>query len=106
MLLLVLRQPLKSQAKTSAQILVGTGPFVFAGWEKDSKITLTANKDYWDGKPKVDKLIFEVVKENSVRANKLMAGEADIIDGIDPNDVERLKGDAKLNFSTSPGYEY
>ncbi|HWQ41624.1 MAG TPA: ABC transporter substrate-binding protein [Desulfosporosinus sp.] len=82
---------------------VGTGPFVFAGWEKDSKITLTANKDYWDGKPKIDKLIFEVVKENSVRANKLMAGEADIIDGIDPNDVERLKGDAKLNFSTSPG---
>lgn len=96
-------EAVKKYGKDFGMHPVGTGPFVFDSWEKDSKISLKANPDYWDGKPKVDKLIFEVVKENSVRANKLMAGEADIIDGIDPNDVERLKGDANLNFMTSPG---
>lgn len=82
---------------------VGTGPFVFESWQKDSMITLTANADYWDGKPNVDKVIFEVVKENSVRADKLMTGEVDIIDGIDPNDVDRLKADSNVNFLSAPG---
>jgi len=96
-------EAIKKMGKDFGANPVGTGPFVFESWEKDARITLKANQDYWDGKPKVDKLIFEVVKENSVRANKLIAGEADIIDGIDPDDVERLKGDAKLNVSTAPG---
>jgi len=93
----------KKYGKDFGQHPVGTGPFVFDSWEKDAQITLKANKDYWDGAPKVDKLIFQVVKENSVRANKLLAGEVDIIDGIDPNDVDRVKSDPNVNFVTSPG---
>lgn len=82
---------------------VGTGPYIFVNWEKEAKITLKANPDYWDGKPKTDKLVFEVVKEKSVRADKLIAGEADIIDGVAPEDIERLKGNQNLNVTLFPG---
>ena len=82
---------------------VGTGAFVFESWEKEQQITLTANKDWWGGKPKIDKLVFKVTKENAVRANEMLAGEIDMMDGVDPNDVVRLKGDANVKILQAPG---
>lgn len=70
---------------------VGTGPFVFEKWDKDQQIVLVKNKSYWGVKGKVDKIVFQTVKENSVRASQLITGAADIIDGIDPNDVKKLE---------------
>ncbi len=39
---------------------VGCGPFRFASWEKDKKIILIANKDYYKGRPYLDTLIFKI----------------------------------------------
>jgi ABC-type transport system substrate-binding protein len=36
---------------------IGTGPFVFKRWEKGVKIELSANKNYWRGKPRIDTFI-------------------------------------------------
>jgi len=82
---------------------VGTGPFIFESWEKDNQITLVANKDYWGGAPKVDKIVFKVIPENSVRVAELEAGTIDMMDGVDPNDMERIKGSSDLNLMTQPG---
>jgi len=81
----------------------GTGPFIFERWDKDQQIVLVANEDYWDGAPKVDKLVFKVTKENAVRANELLAGEVDMIDGIDPNDVARLEASDAVGVAKGPG---
>ncbi|KKM08836.1 ABC transporter substrate-binding protein [Clostridiales bacterium PH28_bin88] len=81
---------------------VGTGPFKFVKWEKDQQIVLEANKDYWGEKPKVDKVVFKVTKENSVRASELISGAVDIIDGVDPNDVKKLE-DSGLKVLKAPG---
>lgn len=51
---------------------VGTGPFVFKSYQKDSNIRYTGNKDYW--KPddvKIDNLIFAITTDPSVRMQKL-----------------------------------
>ena len=51
---------------------VGTGPFVFKSYQKDSNIRYTGNKDYW--KPddvKIDNLIFAITTDPSVRIQKL-----------------------------------
>lgn len=70
---------------------VGTGPYKFVKWDKGQSITLEKNADYWGPKPDADKIIFKFVKENSVRASELMAGSVDIMDGLDPNDIPKLK---------------
>jgi peptide/nickel transport system substrate-binding protein len=81
---------------------VGTGPFKFVKWDKSQAITLERNNDYWGTKAKADKVVFRFIKENSVRASELIAGSADIIDGVDPNDVQKLK-DSKMEIFNGKG---
>ena len=81
---------------------VGTGPFKFVKWDKGQSIVLEKNQDYWGDKPKLDKVVFQFIKENSVRASKLMTGEVDAIDGVDPNDVAQIKSKGDTIFS-EPG---
>jgi peptide/nickel transport system substrate-binding protein len=82
---------------------VGTGPFKFVEWVRDDHITLEANKDYWGGKPKVDKLIFRVVPEASVRLLKLEQGEVHIVADVSPDDYPRIQNNKDLKLVTQPG---
>ncbi|RML27883.1 Dipeptide-binding ABC transporter, periplasmic substrate-binding component, partial [Pseudomonas savastanoi pv. retacarpa] len=51
---------------------IGTGPFVFKSYQKDSNIRYTGNKDYWKPEDvKVDNLIFAITTDASVRMQKL-----------------------------------
>jgi len=81
---------------------VGTGPYKFVEWKKGQQITMEANKDYWGGAPKVDKLVFRFIKENSVRASALKTGEIQAMIGVDPNDVKMLE-DAGIKVDKIPG---
>jgi len=70
---------------------VGTGPYTFVSWDKNQSLKLKKNDTYWGVKPKADNIVFKFTKENSVRASDLMTGGTDIIDGVDPNDIPKLK---------------
>ena len=70
---------------------MGTGPFKFEKWDKDQQIVLVKNKSYWGKQALVDKVVFKVTKENSVRASELLTGAIDIMDGVDVNDVKTLE---------------
>lgn len=82
---------------------VGTGPFKLVEWVRNDHITLEANKDYWDGAPKVDKLIYQIVPESSVRLLKLEQGEIHIVADVSPDDYERIRGNAELTLLDQPG---
>ncbi len=82
---------------------VGTGPFKFVEWVRNDHITLEANPDYWGGAPKVDKLIFRVVPESSVRLLKLEQGEVDILADVNPEDYTRIEENADLTLLRQPG---
>ncbi|SFC18021.1 ABC transporter substrate-binding protein [Clostridium uliginosum] len=81
---------------------VGTGPFKFVSWDKGEKVTIEKNNDYWGEKPILDKVVIKITKENSVRASELMTGSIDAMDGLDPNDVPKLK-EKQINIFNEPG---
>lgn len=81
---------------------VGTGPFKFVSWEKGEKVTIEKNNDYWGEKAKLDKVVIKITKENSVRASELMTGSIDAMDGLDPNDVDKLK-EKNMTIFSQPG---
>ncbi|WP_028983884.1 ABC transporter substrate-binding protein [Sporolactobacillus terrae] len=82
---------------------VGTGPYVFKSWKKNNTITLTKNKNYWQkGLPKLDSIIFKVIPDNSARLNALKNGEIDLMDGLNPSDIDGIKGNKDFHVYYRP----
>ncbi|TDR82807.1 ABC transporter substrate-binding protein [Paludibacterium purpuratum] len=83
---------------------IGTGPFVFKSYIKDSTIRYSANPSYFAGRAKVDQLIFAVTPSPSVRLQKLKAGECQIALSPTPQDVLSARGDTALKVQSSPAF--
>lgn len=75
---------------------VGTGPFQFVRYEKDSQIRFEANPTYFEGKPAIDKLVFAITVEPNVRAQKLKRGECQFVAEPSVLDLPTLKKEANL----------
>jgi len=82
---------------------VGTGPFVFKSYDKDTLIRFEANKDYWQGVPKVDKLVFAITPDPNVRYQKLKAGECHMVIEPSPADIPAMRKDSNLKVLEAPG---
>ena len=82
---------------------VGTGPFQLVTWVPGQKIVLDAFEDHWEGRPKLDKLVFKPIPENAVRLLELESGEIHGMSGINPDDVARIRRHPRLQLLTQPG---
>lgn len=71
---------------------VGTGPYSFVSWTKNSDIKLKRFDGYWDKEHagKAKNIVFRFIAESSTRVTALANGEADIIDGVDEADVDQV----------------
>jgi peptide/nickel transport system substrate-binding protein len=58
---------------------VGTGPFSVESWKKGQECLLRANPRYFAGKPRVDQLVFKIIRDPDARAMALEAGNVDLI---------------------------
>lgn len=59
---------------TAAGTAVGTGRFKFVEWVPDDHITVERNDDWWGGAPKLERIIFRSIPDNSARFAELQAG--------------------------------
>ncbi len=87
---------------------IGTGPFKFSEFVPDSHVIAVANKEYWAGSPKIDKVIIKAVSQDTANA-QIINGEIDIMDLSNFNpDVLKTLTDAKveLNFANSVTAQY
>ncbi len=58
---------------------IGTGPFKLVKWEKDREIVLEANKDYFLGRPYLDKIIYLKGGNVNINFERLKKGEFDVL---------------------------
>lgn len=82
---------------------VGTGPFIFRSYRKDSDIRYEANPEYFEGKPQIDRLVFAITKEPTVRVQKLRRGECHLIAEPPPADIKTLKADGRIKVLEQDG---
>ena len=85
------------------QAPIGTGPFEFVQYTKDSTIRYKAFKDYWGPKVKIDNLVFSINKDPAVRLAKLRANECQIISFPNVADLPSIKADKTLQLQEQPG---
>ncbi len=82
---------------------IGTGPFRFKRYEKDSLIRYEAHPDYFRGKTPIDNLVFIITPDASVRTQKLKTGECHIIGEPAATDLQMFKRDPKLRVLQRTG---
>jgi peptide/nickel transport system substrate-binding protein len=82
---------------------VGTGPFKLTKWMKNDRIILERAEGYWNGDAYLDKVIFRVIPDNSVRFLELKSGNVHVCQYPNPEDVEMAEADPNLEVVTQPG---
>src|SRR5690606_5004101 len=75
---------------------VGTGPFIFLRYIKDTQVRYKANDQHWGGGPKVKQLVFSITPDASVRFQKLKTGECHLIIEPSPADLAAMKTNKDL----------
>lgn len=75
---------------------VGTGPFKFVSWTNGDNIVFEGFEDYHEGAPKLTKITFRSIPENTNRTIELETGGVDLIYDVDPNDVTRVEENDNL----------
>ncbi len=83
---------------------VGTGPFVFVSWQKDSQIVFVRNRRYWREPPYVNRLILRVIPDATARLLALQKGEVDIIDFPSPEDIANISRNDELQLIQQEGF--
>lgn len=82
---------------------VGTGPFQFVDYQKDSQVRYKAFDQYFAGKAKIDRLVFSITPDASVRMAKLQKGECHAAPYPNPADLDTLKKDPNIEMMTQAG---
>ena len=70
---------LKKAGAAFARRPVGTGPYKLTSWQKDKRLVLTANPDYWRGRPLIDEYIDTIDPRGEVLSTMFREGTVDII---------------------------
>jgi peptide/nickel transport system substrate-binding protein len=58
---------------------VGTGPYRFKEWLPGQRVILEANRDYFEGRPYIDRCIYRVIPDTSTMYMELKAGGLDMM---------------------------
>jgi peptide/nickel transport system substrate-binding protein len=82
---------------------VGSGAYKLVEWQAGQKLVLEANNDWWGGKPKVKRVIWTVIKDNSSRTQAYLAGNIDGFEGINPFELQKIKDAPHTQVLTQAG---
>jgi len=71
---------------------VGTGPFRFVSWDRGREIVLEANRDYFLGRPHLDRIVLRIIPSRATQFQSLLTGETDW-SSIPPEEWEARRDD-------------
>lgn len=82
---------------------IGTGPFAFKRYKKDTLIRYEAHPKYYRGKSPLDRLVFAITPDASVRFQKLRTGECDLVTEPAPADLAKMRADKNIHVMEREG---
>ena len=81
---------------------MGTGAFKLVAYNDGEKIEMEAFQDYFEGAPKIQKLIIRSIPEDTSRLAALETGEIDIATGLAPINTQTVEANDKLELISEP----
>jgi peptide/nickel transport system substrate-binding protein len=76
--------------------MIGSGPFKLVQSEQGQFTRLAANKDWWNGAPNVDEVIFQTIENADARVAALVNGDVDMITEFPNTAVNTLQNDPNV----------
>ncbi|MGZ3669084.1 MAG: peptide ABC transporter substrate-binding protein, partial [Bdellovibrionota bacterium] len=95
------------RAWTEPQNMAVTGPFRLTEWKHDSKIEMAPNPFYRGPRPKLEKVNFYVVGEDTTAVSMFETGKLNYVSKLPPLDIDRLRKNS--GYRSQPylrGYYY
>src|SRR5262249_39545713 len=80
---------------------IGTGPYRFVEWVKGDHLRLEANGEYWGGRPNADAIVVKPRPEAAARIAALLAGDANFIDELPPDQLTKVQDGANTKVISS-----
>jgi peptide/nickel transport system substrate-binding protein len=86
---------------------IGTGPFVFVDYVKNSHITVEKNTEYWDMPPRIDRIEFRFIPDVEARTAALLAEEVDLVYSLPLSSARKLSKESRIRAlpSNVSGYQ-
>jgi len=86
---------------------IGTGPYKFKEFVPGERVTVVANRDYWDkSQPHFDEVRLAVFPDPAGATSALLAGDVDIRWEIEPEFIDVLSQDPGVVVQRVPGTGY
>lgn len=82
---------------------IGTGAFEFHSYQKDANVRFTAFENYWQGRTKLERLVFEITPDAAVRLAKLEKNECQAMPYPNPADLNSLKNNPNVQLLEKSG---
>lgn len=87
--------------------LVVSGPFTLESWEPQQRIVLRRNERYYEpGLPRLERVVWELAPDYSSQLALLRAGEADLVEAVQPADAEAIAADPDLEILSYKPRQY
>lgn len=74
---------------------VGSGPYKFERWDVGQQVVLERNENYWGHKPKLKKVVFKFILNETAALQALRAGEIDFMDAP-PEQYSEMKSNKEF----------
>lgn len=81
---------------------IGTGPYKYKEYRPGTLIRYYPHEKYWQGKPKLSQLLFDITPSNTGRLTKLFTNECDVI--AYPIAYEKIQQSANLTLESVPSF--
>ncbi len=85
---------------------VGNGPFRFESWIPQQSIVLAANDDYFEGRPHLDRVVFQIVPSRTNLISQLKTGEIDFYPKLPPHAYREFEDDDRIEVKRVPSRVY
>ena len=72
-------------------------------WARDGDFVMDASADYWGAKATIGRVTMRTIPEAGTRVAALLAGDADIITAVPPDEIDRINKSGKTRALTLPG---
>lgn len=81
----------------------GTGPFKFDEWTANQRVVVSANEQYWDGKPHLKNVVFRPITDANTRVAEMLSGGIDAMVEVPADNVPLFIKDERFKVYEAVG---